>query len=113
MSLGIVQQGVNRVPGDATRKMIQLTGDAAYPTGGYPVTAAQLGFQRITKIGAANAAAVASLAWDPAIIPAYASDGSGAITGFNLALAVSTTGVQVANGVNVGAGVWTVNVEGN
>jgi hypothetical protein len=113
MSLGIVQQGVNRVPGDATRKLIQLTGDAAYPTGGYAVTAAQLGFNRITKIEAANPAAVASLAWDPAILPTYLTDGSGGISSFNLALAVSTTGVQLGNGVTCATGVWLVNVEGN
>jgi hypothetical protein len=113
MAIGIVQQGVNRVPGDATRKLIQLSGDAAYPTGGYPITAAALGFQRITKIEAANAAAVASLVWDPAIIPTYSTDGLGGIASFNLALAVSTTGVQLGNGVTCATGVWTINVEGN
>jgi hypothetical protein len=114
MALTITQQGPGQVPGAAVRKTFTMAGDAAYPNpAGYVVTAALLGLQRITKIESPNADTVASGAWDPVVVPTYASDGSGNIVSFALHLVVQTTGVEVANGVNVANANFLVNVEGN
>lgn len=115
MAAGITQQGNAQVPGAAARVSATIAGDNAYPNpAGYVFTPQQFGFNsRITKIESPTAQSVATGAWDPVVVPTYASDGSGAIVSFALHLVVQTTGVEVANGVNVSAARFLLNLEGN
>lgn len=115
MAATITQQGNAQTPGAAERVTATIAGDAAYPNpAGYVFTPQQFGFtSRITKIENPIAQSVATGAWDPVVVPTFASDGSGAIVSFALHLIVQTTGVEVANGVSVANARFLMNLEGN
>ena len=52
VALGTVKK---HVPGNQYEKWIRVTGDASYPTGGYPITAANCGFSiQINRVNIAN-----------------------------------------------------------
>lgn len=106
--------GTKRVPGSASRVPVTIQGDNSYPNpAGYVVTAAQLGLNRITKIDNPIAATVASGVWDPVVVPTYLGDGTSDMSQFALHLIVNTTGVEVANAVNVTNANFILYVEGN
>lgn len=112
MALGKVQ-GLRTVPGASTRQVLNLTGDAAsYPTGGWPLVAADFGFNVIREIIACVTTSIAGAAFEPAVVPTFAADGV-TITSLNVALVVGTTGVQLANaGSSAGVTIQLI-VEGN
>lgn len=113
MSVGITLKGNAEVPGAHRRQQVVVAGDASYPTGGYAISAAALGFLRIAKFENPVPVNTASAAWDPFVTPTYLSDGSGLIASFNVGLNVSTTGVQVGNGTSVATASYTMWVEGD
>lgn len=114
MSASVTQQGPQSVPGNWTRKCFTIGGDNSYPNpAGYVFTPASFGMSVLRMVENPIAATVASGAWDPVIVPTYASDGSGAISSFALHLIVQSTGVEVANAVNVSNASFTVWMEGN
>ena len=113
MSLSIILKGVPKVPGFATQQVALITGDAAYPNpAGYVLTAATFNLTVLKKIVSVTPATAAALAFDYAVVPTYSTDGEN-ITSAALHLAVSTTGVEVANGVSVITAAVTVIAEGN
>lgn len=114
MAATLTQQGPASVPGNWTRKLFTVVGDSSYPNpAGYVLTPASFGFSVLRKVADPIASTVAAGAWDPVIVPTYANDGSGAITSVALHLIVNTTGVEVANGVNVSTANFSLWVEGN
>lgn len=113
MSVSVVLKGLPKVPGYATQQIALVTGDTSYPNpAGYILTAASFGLTLLKKIVSVTPATVAALAWDYAIVPTYSTDGE-SITSAALHLAVSTTGVEVANGVTVATAAVTIVAEGN
>lgn len=87
---------VGNVPGNRRRKRIRVTGDAAYPTGGYPLLAADFGFS--TQIDFVDI--VNDGSGDPATAPANMSWYYDTVTQ-SLELQVPSTGAEVANGTDV------------
>jgi hypothetical protein len=76
--------------GKTRSKLVTLQGDASYPAGGYPVSAASIGFRTIagaTQFGSAGAAASGaySVVWDQA----------------NLTWRLWTAGAEVTTGASV------------
>src|SRR5690348_12078063 len=78
-----------KVPGDRKRVRANIAGDAAYPTGGYPVAPADLGFAgQIDYLDIVNEAiTIWGAFWNRAAQ--------------KLQLYVLSTGAEVANGVDV------------
>lgn len=104
--------GIPVVPGASYQKLYTLTADNSYPNpAGYVLTPATFGFSVLKKIVDAIPATVAAGKWEIVLVPTYASDGS--MTSVALHLIVSTTGVEVANGVDTSTFVGTLIVEGN
>jgi len=100
------------VPGASTMQSLDAVGDTAYPTGGYTLLPADFGLTVLRRVVAAFFNNVAGTAYEVAAIPTYNADGV-TIGQINLALAVGTTGVQVANGANVSTVGITIVVDGN
>lgn len=86
---------VAKVPGDRRRKRFRVTGDASYPTGGYPVTPANCGFSTqidyldIVNDGAGPAGAVANASWFWNTVTQ------------KLQIMVPSTGAEIANATDV------------
>lgn len=113
MAVSVVNKGLPKVPGFATQQIALVTGDASYPNpAGYVLTAASFGLTVLKKIVAVIPATAAALAFDYAIVPVYSTDGE-SMTSAALHLAVSTTGVEVANATSVTTASVTMIVEGN
>lgn len=114
MAAAIVQQGPDTVPGASVQEVDVITLDTSYPNpAGYVFTAASFGLSILKKVIFAGSASLAAGAFEPVIIPTYATDGSGNILSFALHLIVGTTGVEVANAVNVSTVALTFVIEGN
>lgn len=113
MSQSITLKGVPKVPGAQEMQTVNWTGDATYPNpAGYVVTPSLLGFSRFKGVPRAVPATAAALGWDYAFVPTFDATGD-FITQYAIHLAVSTTGVEVANGVNVAAAALLIEFEGN
>jgi hypothetical protein len=113
MSQSITLKGTPKVPGSANVQTVAWTGDASYPNpAGYVITPALVNLVRFKGVPKLVPATAAALAWDYAMVPTYDATGD-YITQYALHLAVSTTGVEVANGVNVSAAALTIDLEGN
>lgn len=114
MAVSLVNKGLPTVPGASFSQTVLVTGDTSYPNpAGYVFTPASFGLNVITKVVSVTPATVAALAWDYAIVPTYSTEGLSRITSLALHLAVSTTGVEVANTVTVATSAVTIIVEGN
>lgn len=112
MALGKVQ-GLRTVPGASTRQLLAITGDAnSYPTGGWPLVAADFGLSVIRQIISVITTSVAAAAFEPAAIPTFNADGI-TIGTINLALIVGTTGAQLANAGSSAGATFQIIVEGN
>lgn len=112
MAFSVAQNGIPVVPGATYRKLFTFTGDTSYPNpAGYVLNAATFGFTILKNIISVNPATVAAGVWEIVIVPTYAADGS--ISSAALHLVVNSTGVEVANAVNVSTFVCTMIVEGN
>lgn len=102
------------VPGASVRKNVLLALDNSYPNpAGYVLTPATFGLTLLKSICYAGAGTLTAGLYEPVLIPTYASDGSGNIVSIALHLIVGTTGVEVANAVNVSAASLLFIVEGN
>ena len=113
MSLSVTLKGLPKVPGFANQQVAAVSGDTSYPNpAGYILTAATFNLTLLKKIVSVTPATVAALAWDYAVVPTYSADGE-TIASAALHIAVSTTGVEVANGVNVSNAAVTIIAEGN
>lgn len=111
MALGVVQT-FRTVPGADTAVQATVTGDTAYPNpAGYPLTPALFGLNVLRRIIEIRPASVAAAVWAPVVVTTLNQDGSVATAALNLV--VATTGVQVANGVNVSTAVFNITVEGD
>jgi hypothetical protein len=113
MSQSITLKGISKVPGAQTVQNVSWTGDNSYPNpAGYVVTPALVGLTRFKGTPKVIPATAAALAWDYAFVPTFDAT-SDYITQYAIHLAVSTTGVEVANGVNVTAAALLIDFEGN
>jgi hypothetical protein len=104
-------QGIRTVPGADQLQPIDLALDNAYPTGGYPLTAKTFNLTVLRRLIACRPRNVASAIYTP--VPIVTVGSTGIITGINLALLVASTGLQVANGVDVSAASFHLIAEGN
>lgn len=105
-----VVAGSRTVPGATTSASIDITGDATYATGGYPVTPQDFGLTVLRRIVVARPKNVVSAKWQPVIV---ATGADGVLTAVSLALVVGSTGSEVANGTDVSTGSWYLIGEGN
>lgn len=101
------------VPGAAKQLALTVALDNSYPNpSGYVFNAASFGVQLIRKI--ANIEPVnlpAAATWVYWIVPTY--DPTGNIVSFALHLAVVSTGLEVANAVNVSTASYNIIMEVN
>ena len=108
-----ITQVAKAVPGASEQRTTTVALDNSYPNpAGYVFTPASFGLtviRKIANIEPNNLPAAAT--WVYWIVPTY--DASGNITSFALHLAVVSTGVEVANGVNVSTASFNIVVEGN
>lgn len=104
-------------PGASIAKTVAVALDSSYPNpAGYVLTPATFGFNVLRRIVYAAAATLAAGAYEPVLIPTYSTDqanGTQIITSVALHLIVGSTGVEVANAVNVSTSTLTFIVEGN
>ena len=102
------------VPGASIQVQNTIALDNSYPNpAGYVFTPASFGFniiRKIINIEAINIPAAAT--WLYWIVPTFATDNL-SMTSFALHLAVTSTGVEVANAVNVSTASFLMTVEGN
>jgi hypothetical protein len=105
-------KGLRTVPGAFTQQQLTLTGDTAYPTGGYVLTAADFGLTVLQRIVGGYFTTIAGAANELAVIPTYNADGI-TLASVAVALVVGSTGVQVANGANVSTTGIIIIGEGN
>lgn len=103
-------KGFRTVPGAATEQSVVVALDNAYPTGGYVLTPKLLGLNVVRRILAIRPATIGSAIYTPVLLP---TESGGSITSLLLALVVATTGVQVANGVDVSVARFHIIAEGN
>jgi hypothetical protein len=103
-------RGTRTVPGAEYLQQVDLALDNAYPLGGYVLTPATFGFNVLRRLLTCRPRNLASAIYTPVPIMTGAN---GIITSINLALVVATTGLQVANGVDVSAASFHLIGEGN
>jgi hypothetical protein len=109
MSVSAVMQTAT-VRGDAKRTTSLITGDAAYPMGGYTLTPNMLGFISLIKeIIRGDAANLASGIYVPVFTPTYVN---GVITQIQFQLEQYAVAAEVANGTNVSAASFYLVAEG-
>lgn len=112
MAFSVAQVGIPEVPGASYRKEFTFTGDTSYPNpAGYVLNAATFGYTIWKKLISVVPGTVAAGKWLAVVIPTYATDGS--ITSAALHLVIASTGLEVADTVNVSTYVSTLIVEGN
>jgi hypothetical protein len=105
-------QASKYVPGGLFRTVTNVTLDASYPTGGYLVTPANLGFTVLRSLLAINITSLSGGAYEFSWIPTLNADGV-TIASALLAATVGSTGVQVANGVSLATVTLQVVAEGS
>lgn len=113
MSQTITLRGVPKVPGAYASQTLRWQGDASYPAStGYVVTPANVNMIRFSRIVSVTPNTAAAAAWDPIIVPTYDATGD-FIVSFAVRLVVSTTAVELANGVTAANADFNIVVEGN
>lgn len=113
MAQSITLKGTPKVPGATVIQTVSWTGDSSYPNpAGYVITPALVGLVRFKGVPRIVPATAAALAWDYSFVPTYDTTGD-YITQYAVHLAVSTTGVEVGNGVNVSAAALLIDFDGN
>lgn len=101
-------------PGDKflVRNVVAL--DSSYPNpAGYVFTPASFGLSVIRNINVEPINLPAAATWSYWVVPTFTTDGLNNIASFALHLAVVSTGVEVANAVNVSTASYVITVEGN
>lgn len=113
MSLTVAAKGVPAPPGDKYSYVLTVALDASYPNpAGYVITPALLGLNRLKKITNIEPTTLPAVGtWSYWIVPTFDADGY--ITSFAMHLAVVSTGVEVANAVNVSTASYLFTIEGN
>jgi hypothetical protein len=113
MAVTLTQKGLSVVPGDKAQSKFTLTLDSSYPNpAGYVLTPASFGLAKIRKVMNIEAATLAAAAtWAYWIVETLDADNN--ISSMALHLAVVTTGVEVANAVNVSTASYSIVLEGN
>lgn len=113
MAVTLVAEGVPTVPGASVQRLFTLALDASYPNpAGYVFTPASFGLVILRKIKNLETTSLAAAAtWAYWYVPTFNTDGT--IASFALHLAVVSTGVEVANAVDVHTATYTIEVEGN
>lgn len=91
--------GERYVPGANFDVVTQITLDAAYPAGGYIVTAATFGLQVLRRLVLSKLTSVAAGAYEIVIVPTLTS--TGIIESAAIHAVVGSTGVEVATGASV------------
>lgn len=100
------------VPGASVKQQSLIALDTSYPNpAGYVFTAASFGFNILRQIIGFDPATVAAGLYTVVIIPTFNTDNT--IASFALHLIVGTTGVEVANAVNVSTSSFLAVMEGN
>lgn len=109
-----VAQTSQHVPGADLVRRITVTGDNAYPTGGWDLfTLFQTGtifrnIVRIRRVDECRPNNIVSGKWIPVLISTYSN---GFLTALKLAIVLSTTGAEIANGVDLSTGQWHMSIE--
>jgi hypothetical protein len=99
------------VPGADTLQTIDFALDNSYPNpAGYPLTPGSFGLTLLRRITECRARNVASAIYTPVL---NITSANGVITAAALQLVVATTGVQVANAVDVSAASFHIVGEGD
>lgn len=113
MALTVAQKNVNAPMGDKFVTTQTVTLDNSYPNpSGYVLTPSTFGLTRLKRIVNIEATTLAAAAtWLYWIVPTYDNDGF--VTQVAFHLAVTATGVEVANAVNVSTASYVFVVEGN
>lgn len=113
MAVTVTQKGTPAPPGDKNYYAKTVTLDNSYPNpAGYVFTPATFGINVLRKIINIEPTSLAAAAtWTYWIVPTFNQDGT--IASFALHLAVVSTGVEVANAVNVSTASYNVVIEGN
>lgn len=101
------------VPGASVEKLVTVTLDNSYPNpAGYVFTAASFGLTVLRKVAFNAFTTLLGAKNEAAIIPTYNSDGQ-TIASVAVHLIVGTTGVEVANAVDVSTTSFSLIVGGN
>jgi hypothetical protein len=113
MAVALVVKSGPTVPGASVQTLSTLTLDTSYPNpAGYVFTAASFGLTILRKVKNIEPTSLAAVGtWSYWIVYTYNTDGT--IASFALHLAVVSTGVEVANAVNVSTATYSIEVEGN
>lgn len=113
MAVTVTNKGVPKPPGDKFYFKTTVALDNSYPNpAGYVFTPATFGLGcicNIVNIEPINLPAAAT--WSYWIVPTFNTDGT--IGSFAMHLAVLSTGVEVANAVNVSTASYAFTIEGN
>lgn len=112
MAATVTRKSVPQPAGDVFIIENTVALDNSYPNpAGYVFTPASFGLNQIRRINNIEPVTLAAAAtWVYWLVPTYNSDGS--IASFAFHLAVVSTGVEVANGVNVSTASFQFVVEG-
>jgi hypothetical protein len=103
---------IRTVPGSDFKQVSTIVGDTSYPNpAGYVLTPDQFGLKVIRRIGELRPNTVAAAVWTPVLVKTFNADGS--IATLALHFVVATTGVEVANAVNLSTASFEITVEGN
>lgn len=101
------------VPGASVEKIFTIDLDTSYPNpAGYVFTPATFNLTVLRKVIFAGFTTLLGAKYEPVLIPTYNSDGQ-TITSVALHLIIGTTGVEVANAVDVHATSFSLVVSGN
>jgi hypothetical protein len=113
MAATVAQKGLSVVPGDKAQSKFTLTLDTSYPNpAGYVLTPATFGLAKIRKIINIEPGSLAAAAtWTYWLVETLDADNN--IASIAMHLAVVSTGVEVANTVNVSTATYSIIVEGN
>lgn len=114
MSVALVVKAGPTVPGASAQTLSTIALDTSYPNpAGYVFTPQSFGLTYLRKIKNLEPTSLpAAATWSYWIVPTFSTDGQ-FILSFALHLAVVSTGVQVANAVDVSTATYTIEVEGN
>lgn len=101
------------VPGSQYRVDSLVTLPNPYPNpAGVVFTPSDFGLNRIAAFEEVVPANLAAGINTPVVVPTYTTDGQNSIASFALHLIVATTGVEVANGVDLSTSQYLVSVLG-
>jgi hypothetical protein len=113
MSQTITLKGTPKVPGATVMQTATWVGDTSYPNpAGYILTPSLFNLVRFKGVPRFAPRDAAAANWDYSLTPTYDATGE-YITQFALHINVSSTGLEVANGVTVATAALTIEVEGN